>query len=258
MVKLEKLTDSEKSEMKSILLSHIEKVEMEKTKQSMWWTYFNFKKTALAGAFLIIIFFSSMTLLAGNSLPGDSLHSLKLKMENIQESLAFGKEAKLAAKTAQVIERLEEVNKLSIENKLDSIKENQVEELFSQISEDTILYIEILDREKEDLARGTQIFEKTEVTEKAPEPTAQLRALSAEINSEDAEEDIINENPDKIDELKNSLKTKLEDFKESFDKNNKKRPERLMEKVDSLINSIDHPTRNKGIENYIDFQEKDR
>lgn len=149
--KLAVLTKSEKAEMRAALEAHMgsaprRSISHERPQPSPWLWLLS-TKTAFAGALALVIIVGSLSFASQNAVPGDPLYATKLMGESVLDKLAIGEEARLSAKTTKAIERLVEADKLAEQDKLDPVKERQIEDSFTQISNETLAYIRSIERE---------------------------------------------------------------------------------------------------------------
>ena len=142
------LTQSEKESVKHILQAHI---EMSPVRVGLWErlkyqrSQNKFKLMPLILA--ILLTFSGGTALAANSaLPGDLLYPVKVGMnEKIRGVLAFTSEAEAGYQGDLAARRIEEIEQLIAEGKLEVALKEKIEESFEKHSEKTLNLIEELE-----------------------------------------------------------------------------------------------------------------
>ena len=143
------LTQNEKESVKRILQAHI---DMSHVRVGLWErlkhqrsikTKFKLMPLILA----ILLTFSGGTALAANSaLPGDLLYPVKVGMnEKIRGVLAFTSEAEAGYQGDLAVRRIEEIEQLIAEGKLEVTLKEKIEENFEKHSEKTLNLIEELE-----------------------------------------------------------------------------------------------------------------
>ncbi len=146
--KLERLSENEKNTLRAKILEFIAynpiRGKMPALREKNYISIFEVRSFVKAAAFLLIIAVvaggSGVSYAAQNSLPGETLYSIKVNVnEAIEEGFARSPEAKVAVQSKKVERRLEEAQTLAKTNKLSADNQKiviaQIEEHIEELEE---------------------------------------------------------------------------------------------------------------------------